>query len=171
MGKFTEISTKMYLEGLKDEEMVMELTKKVFKCPTYRSTKNEDVFMHVDLWCIKNNKRYGIDVKGLHKNKRSDNNYDDTIQWIELLNTQGNIGWIYGKSVYIAFITKTSVLYVPRKKIVKMVEEKIKGKEIVHYNPQNCYQPYQRRDRLDKIVKVPTDDLRKIAKHEIMLNK
>lgn len=72
-----EISKKMYEEGIKDENFVMKLTEDIFKCKTYKSTKYEDTCLHIDFWCEVNNKKYGIDVKGLHKNKRSDNNYND----------------------------------------------------------------------------------------------
>lgn len=169
MSRLSQICNQMYLEGLKDEELVMKLTEKSFNVKTYPSTKDEDVYKHIDFWCENNNKKYGIDVKGLKKNNRNDDYYDDTINWIEILNTQGKKGWIYGECVYIAFVTKKSVLYVPRKKIVKLVEEKIKGKTTVYINPKEFYQPYQRKGRKDLIVKVPTEDLRNIAKHEILI--
>ena len=164
-----DVTTQMYNEGIKDEKLVMEIVNKIFKCKTYVATKWEDVNLHVDFWCESNNKRYGIDVKGLRKNKRNDKDYDDTINWIELINVQGKNGWVYGKASYIAFLTKKSLLLVSRKKLAKTIEEKINGKDIVHINPNEYYVPYQRNGRLDKIVKVPTADLRNIAKHEIIL--
>lgn len=170
MKRLTQICNQMYQEGLKDEEFVMNLTNKTFGCKTYKSEKDEDVYQHIDFWCEVNNKRYGIDVKGLKKQNRNDTEYDDSIHWVELLNTQGNPGWVYGKCVYIAFMTKKSVLYVPRKQLCELVEQNTKNKEVCFFNPKECYQPYQRKGRKDKVIKVPTDDLRKIAKHEIIFN-
>lgn len=162
---------KMYLEGLEDEKLVMEVTKRKFGGDVRKATRNEDVREHIDFWWIsKDGNEYGFDVKGVRKNKRSDKVSDDKINWIELQNVQGKPGWVYGNAKYIAFLTNESVLYVPRKKLALYVEEKIKGKVLSTVNPSSCYIPYQRYGRLDMIVKVPTSDLREIAKHEIKLD-
>lgn len=162
---------KMYLEGLEDEKLVMEVTKRKFGGDVRKATRNEDVREHIDFWWIsKDGNEYGFDVKGVRKNKRSDKVSDDKINWIELVNVQGKPGWVYGNAKYIAFLTNESVLYVPRKKLALYVEEKIKGKPLSTVNPSSCYIPYQRYGRLDMIVKVPTSDLREIAKHEIKLD-
>lgn len=162
---------KMYLEGLEDEKLVMEVTKRKFGGDVRKATRNEDVREHIDFWWIsKDGNEYGFDVKGVRKNKRSDKVSDDKINWIELVNVQGKPGWVYGNAKYIAFLTNESVLYVPRKKLALYVEEKIKGKALSTVNPSSCYIPYQRYGRLDMIVKVPTSDLREIAKHEIKLD-
>lgn len=161
----------MYLEGLEDEKLVMEVTKRKFGGDVRKATRNEDVREHIDFWWIsKDGNEYGFDVKGVRKNKRSDKVFDDKINWIELQNVQGKPGWVYGNAKYIAFLTNESVLYVPRKKLALYVEEKIKGKALSTVNPSSCYIPYQRYGRLDMIVKVPTSDLREIAKHEIKLD-
>lgn len=161
---------KMYLEGLEDEKLVMEVTKRKFGGDVRKATRNEDVREHIDFWWIsKDGNEYGFDVKGVRKNKRSDKVSDDKINWIELVNVQGKPGWVYGNAKYIAFLTNESVLYVPRKKLALYIEEKIKGKPLSTVNPSMCYIPYQRFGRQDMIVKVPTNDLREIAKHEIKL--
>lgn len=165
--ELSNISKKMYQEGQKDEELVMNITHDTFRCNVRKSTKYEDTHDHVDFWCIKNGKEFGIDVKGLRKNKRTDTDYDDTINWIELLNVKGEPGWIYGKSSYIAFMTKESILYVPTKDLVNFVESKVRGQGITSIRPDGFYKPYRRKDRQDLIIKVPTSDLRNLAKHEI----
>lgn len=161
----------MLQQGYKDEDKVMKLTENVFKCKTLRATKEEDMFQHVDFWVLANNKKYGVDVKGLHKNKRSDKNFNDSIQWIEIQNVQGRKGWIYGDAVYIAFVTNNSVIYVPTKKLIAFSEEKVKNKSLNNTMPRECYIPYQRQGRKDIIFKALTDDLRMIANHEILLEK
>lgn len=160
----------MYLQGLEDENLVIEVTKKKFGGNVRKATKSEDIFDHIDFWWISDKgNEYGFDVKGIRKNKRSDSVGDDTINWIELQNVKGNPGWVYGKSKYIAFLTSKSVLYVPRKTLATYIESKIQGKELVDSNPNGCYIPYRRKGRMDTIVKVPTSDLIKIAKHNIPL--
>lgn len=166
----TETVQKMYLQGLEDEKLVMEVTKKKFGGDVRKTTRNEDVKEHIDFWWISDDgNEYGFDVKGVKKNNRTDSKGNDTINWIELLNVQGNPGWVYGNAKYIAFLTHTTVLYVPRKKLASYIEEKIKGKKLSLTNPSDCYIPYQRYGRKDMIVKVPTSDLIELAKHKINL--
>lgn len=156
----------MYDEGLKDELAVMELTEKHFGGTTVKATKYEDTKRHIDFWWYNDNGQpYGIDVKGMKKNNRSDKQYDSTIHWVELQNVRGETGWVHGDAVYIAFVVADSVLFVPRKRLAQFVESKIYGKTVVNVNPRECYIPYQRSGRLDKIVKIPTTDLVGLAQH------
>lgn len=156
----------MYDEGVKDELIVMEMTQRHFGGTTIKATKFEDTKRHIDFWWYNDDGRpYGIDVKGMKKNNRSDKQYDTSIHWVELQNVRGETGWVYGDAVYIAFIVADSVLFVPRKRLATFVEDKIIGKPVVTINPRECYIPYQRAGRLDKIVKVPTSDLIGLAQH------
>lgn len=160
----------MYIEGIKSEELIMDLTKKHFGGNVEKSTKEEDIKLHVDFWWIsEEGERYGIDVKGKRKEKRSDTNVSSKINWIEIQNVNGKEGWIYGKSSYIVFIVDDYALYVPRKKLVDLVENKVKNKQILKEMPSETYVPYQRKDRKDIIVKIPNDDLIKISKHIIKI--
>lgn len=113
-------------------------------------------------------KKLVFDVKGVKKSRRSDDMKDDSIHWVELLNVQGKEGWLYGKAKYIAFLTNTSILYVPRLELINLINTKIKNTSVKTSMPNECYVPYQRRDRMDLIVKVLTSDLRKIAKQELV---
>ena len=116
---------RMYLQGLEDESLVMEVTKRKFGGNVRKSTINEDMKEHIDFWWISDNgNEYGFDVKGVKKNKRTDKVGDDKINWIELINVQGNPGWVYGNAKYIAFLTNESVLYVPRKNWLLILKKK-----------------------------------------------
>lgn len=161
------------MKGLDDEEFVMKLTKEKWGGITRKASKEEDIYNHIDFFWKLNDDcdEIGFDVKGLRKNKRSDNNYDDLITWIELINVKGNEGSVYGKAKYLVFITNNSVIYIPRKKIITFVEEKIKGKEIVHECPNECYIPYNRKNRKDLIVKVKIEDLKAFAKQILTFEK
>lgn len=168
----TKTVKKFFHDGLKDEEFVISLTEEKWGGITRKSTPKEDRCDHVDFFWKPNNdgEEIGFDVKGLRKNKRDDSTFDDSITWIELVNVQGKEGSIYGKAKYMVFITEMSVIYVPRLDIIDMVTLKIKGKSLVNHCPNECYVPYNRKGRYDIIVKVKMDDLRKIAKQELIFN-
>lgn len=169
MSSICQKYKQIFLEGKKDEAIVEEVTAKTFNCQTKNATRIEDMTMHVDFWCIVNGKQYGVDVKGVRKNNRTDSYKDDTINWIEIQNVNGDKGWLYGRAVYIAFMTNTSILYVPTANLRDFIEKKIKGKELTYIRPNDFYIPYQRKGRKDIITKVPTSDLRLISKHEVNL--
>lgn len=159
------------MEGLADERLIMELTEKVFGGKVEHSMKEEDLFLHVDFWWISDNgKRYGFDVKGKRRNKRSDVSKSDDINWVEIRNVAGNQGWLYGKSVYFVFIIGTKAVYVPKKDLIALIENKVDKNIIVYENPSEFYVQYQRKGRSDIIVKVPNKDLIGIAKHVIEMN-
>lgn len=160
----------MYQEGVLDEIKTMHITEEHFGGRTYKATQEEDTQQHIDFWWENNNgKRYGFDVKGVKRNNRTDTKKDDSIQWVELTNVQGKRGWVYGDACYIVFLTNNSAIYIPRKKLASFIEISIEGKPTVYQNPKECYIPYQRYGRKDKIVKVPTEDLYPLAKHIIPL--
>ena len=166
---YSEIAQRYYHAALRDEELVMKLTQERWGGFVRRATLNEDRNSHIDFFwrATATHPEIGFDVKGLRKSKRSDSVYDDSMTWLELLNVQGNPGSLYGNAKYFAFITNSSVLYVPRQGILDYVTEKIKGKEIVGTCPAEFYTPYTRRGRKDLIVKVPMEDLRQFKKQEL----
>lgn len=159
-----ETIQRMYQDGLIDETLVMEAVQHTLGGTCEKSTLKEDMRDHVDFWWDSPKKgRIGVDVKGIKKKSRQDKEVDDTIHWIELLNVQGNPGWIYGKSTYIAFRTKKNILFVKTKLLQDFANNKVIGKEIVHANPKDFYIPYQRFGRKDMIIKVPVSDLEELA--------
>ena len=128
------------------------------------ATKNEDIFSHIDLiWEYNNNKIISFDVKSAKKNSRTDNSPNYTINWIELKNVQGNNGWLFGKADYIAFECEYDWIICRRIDIVKFIDETVKNKRIS--KSKDLYTYYQRDGRQDIIVKVLSDDLRKIARY------
>lgn len=162
--KLSEVVQKFYLSGRLDEDFVMDAVKHTLGGEVERSTKYEDINKHVDFWWDSPRKgRIGIDVKGVKKNSRSDNTNDDTIHWLELDNVQGKNGWLKGNAEYIAFRTFTNILFVKRDRLLSFTLECVKNKDVVNYNPNECYVPYRRKGRLDLIVKVKTSDLLKLA--------
>lgn len=154
----------MYLDGLKTEEFVMKIIENQLNGICTKASLYEDRHEHIDFHCLlPNGEHLDVDVKGVRKNARTDNNVDDSINWIEYTNVKGNPGWIYGKATHIAFVTNTQTIFVKRENLVKFAEECIRNKDIVFKLPTECYVPYQRSRRLDLITKIYTKDLIPLA--------
>lgn len=167
--KIASVVHDYYLKGRLDEDFVMDAVKHTLGGNVTRASENDDIYDHIDFWWDSPKKgRIGIDIKGIKKNNRFDNNTDDSIQWLEITNVNGNKGWLYGKAEYIAFRTNNSIIFCKRNKLLDMVLEKINNKQITHNNPKECYIPYQRQNRKDVIVKTPTKDIQLLADFEII---
>jgi hypothetical protein len=164
--KLDEDLKKYYELGKIDEEFVMGAVSKTLGGECWRSTRNEDIFKHIDFWWKSPKKGViGIDVKGLNKSSRGDKNFDDTIHWLEIQNVRGKNGWLKGEAEYIAFRTLTDIIFIKREKLLNFALEKIKDKEIVYDTPKECYVPYKRLKwgRDDLSLKAFNSDLRNLA--------
>jgi len=162
--KLNETVKQFYLSGRLDEDFVMDAVSHTLGGKVERSSKEDDIYKHVDFWWHSPKKGIiGIDVKGLNKRRRSDSNYDDTIHWLELQNVKGNNGWLKGEAEYIAFRTNTKIIFVNRAKLLDFALESIKGKEVVHSTPSECYVPYKRNGRDDLSLMVLNSDLERLA--------
>lgn len=167
MSSYYVPPTEFFEKGTTDENFIMEATEHFFGGKCYRSSdeetrRREDRYDHIDFWWDSPKKgKIGVDAKGLKKSKRTDANYDDTIQWLELKGVTGYPGWLYGKAEYIAFRTNNAIIYTRRDKLAKFAEEKVKGKKLVFDTPRDFYVPYQRRKygKKDITIKVPTSDI------------
>lgn len=148
--------------GLIKEHEFAELLMKVSKGTVQHASREDDMYKHIDIIWTLNDRSCTFDVKGLKKHNRSDNNVDESIHWIELQNVKGDLGWLYGEADYIAFETLKDWLIVRRVHIIKLIESKVTDKSIS--KSKNFYTYYQRSGRKDIVVKVPTNDLREIAR-------
>jgi len=108
-----------------------------------------------------------IDVKAMKKTSRSDADPDDSIHWVEIINVDGNLGWLYGKAMYIAFETELFWIFVYREALVEFIKEMCKDK-IPTDSVLDFYKIYTRDGRKDKITKVKTIDLMSISDFLIM---
>jgi hypothetical protein len=162
--KLSETIKEMYDAGLEDENFVMEAVVHTLGGTCEKSTKEEDMYQHVDFWWDSPKKGIiGVDVKGIKKNKRKDKEVDDSIHWVEIQNVRGNKGWIYGNAEYIAFRTLSQIIFVKTKVLQRWSEKYVDCNKLVHNNPNACYIAYQRWQRQDIVYKIPTKDLIKIS--------
>lgn len=125
-------------------------------------TEHQDIFEHWDLEIVNSKILSGkYDVKGLRKVNRYDDKVNESIQWIELVNVRGNLGWVFGLSDYIAFEHINDWVIVDRLSLIKYVKENVNN-ETLPYPEINKL--YRRGGRLDLITLVSFFELMKICK-------
>jgi hypothetical protein len=96
-----------------------------------RATPREDMFDHVDGYVtIYNGKRpvtrFSVDLKGTkYISKRHRGNPNCLCQFIEFINVNGDKGWLFGKSQYIAVLDESEERFymIPRKVMIKFCEK------------------------------------------------
>lgn len=126
------------------------------------SDKNTDIIEHYDL-TIGNTR---IDVKGLKKVNRWDNEVNENIHWIEIKGITGHLGWLYGEADYFAFETFDYWILVSKIKLQKLIKTRTIKKWV---KEKELYKLYQRPNKQDVITLVKTIDLCSIA--ESIINK
>jgi hypothetical protein len=123
-----------------------------------KSSRQDDIYNHVDYWLTHDDKRCGVDVKG--------NNLPDEI-WVELKNVQGNNGWLFGGAKIIAFDMpeEHGFSIVDRLELKEWVDQNV-GKEVVE--KKNAYRKlYQRKDRSDIITRLILEDIKSLNSYRV----
>jgi hypothetical protein len=137
--------------GKEKEKEFCELFKNAIQ-----STEEQDINEH---WDVEINSK--IDVKGLKKIRRSDEDVNENIHWLEIKGITGHLGSVYAEHVeYFAFETKKYWIIVDKLELQKLISENV-IKEFKE--APTAYYLYQRKDRLDVLTLVPTLDLMYIA--------
>ena len=137
-----------YLKNGKDKELLFA---NLFSSYSL-SDKKTDIIKHYDV-TIGNIR---IDVKGLKKVNRWDNDVNENIHWIEIKGITGHLGWLYGEADYFAFETFDYWVLVSKERLqefikTRTIKEWVKEKEL--------YKLYQRPNKQDVIILVKTIDL------------
>lgn len=128
-----------------------------------KATRAEDM-RHIDYFLDIDGVEIAVDVKGLKRG------ICDNRVLIELLNVNGDKGWLFGEAFAIAFqIGPERFLFVEREKLAKLVNRKmgIFGdiRESLDHSLRSfskfCPAPrwYRRADRMDAITNICLDDL------------
>jgi hypothetical protein len=128
------------------------------------TTEEEDINNHVDIKV-----HVGIDVKGLKKVNRSDQETNEHIHWVELKNVNGKAGWLYGDADFFSFEIKDYWLVVDKVDLQRFIAEKCREK--IRVSKPELYKLYQRKDRKDIITLVSSYDLCYICTKQIKKNK
>lgn len=121
-----------------------------------KSSKEEDMYMHVDFW----HDDQGVDVKG--------NNLPDEI-WVEMKNVRGDNGWLFGEAKTIAFDMPelTGFVVVDREELAMYCRDNVDFSCLVSKDAayKRCY---QRRDRKDLITKLVLSDLEFLDSYTVL---
>lgn len=132
-----------YDRGLAAEEAF----RKLLGATAIRSGKYSDRLDHWDL-SVK------FDIK---KIRSSDEFGESTYHWVELMNVNGNKGWLYGEADYFAFETSRHWVIVDANVLRDYILIEVTNTEIV--SQKVPYRVYRRVGRFDKVVMIPTLDL------------
>ena len=119
------------------------------------STKNEDMYSHIDGYATDGSVSISVDVKGAKERV-----------CLEFKNVRGNDGWLYGKASQIAFLSpdKSYFLLVPRYNLMAYAE-KFMFKPIK--NTKELYYLYSRIGRDDIMTFCTFEDLHKLENTKI----
>ena len=100
-----------------------------------------------------------VDVKIMKRTSRSDAEAQDEWVWIEFNNVNGNDGWLYGESDYIAFERKTNFTLINRLELVDIAERLVDLDNLVTSSKMAKYKGYKRYRRFDLIAMVELDKI------------
>lgn len=104
-------------------EKSFEQTMQALGYKVEESTVHEDRTMHIDFHVTVNGNRHSIDVKSM---KSMPNNISDSQAfWIELINVNGDAGWLYGEAECIAFERRYDFVIVSRAKLERAMYNKV----------------------------------------------
>ena len=151
------------------------------------ATASDDMWKHIDCICIgKDGAKTTYDIKAAKKANQWDKRCEYDVQWVELLNVRGRLGWLFGSADYIVFERKATWAVIKRKDIIKKIADKvgIQNKQytrdlelesdirkLIDYGMavegKGEFELYRRKDRLDYCVKVPSEFLYDIPHFEI----
>ena len=140
-----------------------------------KASPDDDKNKRIDLFAWIKKVKYSFDAKAPKKINSFDPEPSKTHTWIELNNTKGNIGWLYGKATHIAFEHEGWFLLVNRKKLVNLIEEnvdmtaepKIKKRGVAMEIKD--YEKIQREGQEDIMVLVPYKVLEEIMDYRLFI--
>ena len=129
-----------------------------------KASKEDDMFKHYDVICD------GIkyEVKGDKKMSMGDDFFTD-IYWIELVNVNGDPGWLKGEADNIAFKHGNEFIIVNRVDLDSLTEKLVKDRTI--YRTKGYCKIYQRLGRKDQLTYLDAQDIRPLIKQTIKIEK
>lgn len=147
MAEFTNDKKQPFL---KNGKMVEKAFSDLFDNVSF-PTKEEDMMEHWDLQITTK-----VDVKGLKKVKRENDEVNEHIHWIEVKGISGESGWAYGLADYFAFELTKYWIVVSKEKLQDFIKNNVTKEWVL--KPE-LYKLYQRKDRKDVLTMVTSYDL------------
>jgi hypothetical protein len=124
------------------------------------ATRDQDMIEHWDFLLEKEETKIKVEVKSEKRINRGDNETQSEWIWCELQNVRGDIGWLYGKSDYLAFQRGDKYHFINRETLVGIVESLIKS-EYVTQAINAKYKMYRRHGRNDLLTMINFADIEK----------
>jgi hypothetical protein len=140
-----------------EESFVLACEALGYRCR--KSSRQEDIELHIDYWVTRPQGETSVDVKGQKQNEQV---------WVELKNVRGHAGWLYGHAGYIAFEMASlgGFVMVSRSQLAELIEMTV---EEVFVRKDDAYlKLYQRDDRLDVITRIELSDLELLPTFKII---
>lgn len=161
MGKSNlKVSPENMERGWKEEELFQKCVEKFKGLKCTKSSITQDRYKHIDFY-ISNG--LTVDVKAQKKINASDKNPSQEFTWVELMNVNGNLGWVDGWATHIAYSFNSHYKLFDRKALKKFILSKIDINDVVIKENNKLepvpYQVYRRGTLRDKVVLVPIKDL------------
>lgn len=159
MGKSNlKVSQENADRGWKEEDLFKLCVEKFKGLICLKSSVEDDRYRHIDFYL---SNRMSVDVKAHKKINASDTEVSQKYTWVEILNVNGNFGWVDGWATHIAYSFTTHYKLFDREKLKQYILSKVDVNNFVIKDTSNPvpYQVYRRNTLKDKVVLVPIQDL------------
>ena len=139
-------------KGFTEERIFKKSMEHHAKIMCEKSPDEDDFHKHIDFYL---DNGWAVDVKSSNKVFNGEHHI-----WVELVNVNGNRGWIDGEATHIAFSLGDCYIFFERKKLRSFIRAKVK---VGHWEYKTSviktYRIYTRRGKQDKIVLIPLRDI------------
>lgn len=93
-----------------------------------------------------------LKASGFHK-------HSEKFTWIELKNSKGKAGWLYGSSDFICVETSNSYILCPRASLLNFVHDRVDFTSPIVSNPWQARYKIFQRDSFEEITQVSNRDI------------
>lgn len=126
------------------------------------STKEQNIDEHWDFLIEREDQILKVEVKSEKRIERGDGKAQGNFVWVELRNVRGKVGWLFGKADVIAFETASTFVFVQRRDLLTVVNQKVDLVAKVTSAKEALYKIYTRSGRKDKLTLLPIRDIEPI---------
>ena len=125
------------------------------------SSRNQNINEHVDVIISQPGSQFNVDVKGLRRRSRWDDEFELEWTWIEYHGVrQNDIGWLFGgKADLFAFEHITYFIIITRENLQMLARTLVKSGSMTTKASDAKYRPYSRPGRHDIIAMIETQHI------------
>jgi len=119
---------------------------------------------NIDVIAEKNNQKVTFDVKSRKRISRNDISVQDEFIWLEIKNTSGNLGSLFGTADRMSFEMEDSFVIVDRNKLIEFVKTNCNMRKIARTAAEALYSNYSRVGRKDSLTLIKKEDVIRLSK-------